>query len=111
MLRDSIRSFGHLKCLNPFMFDEMDHCIRIRKNVIDREETDRESNYRGHSNPQWIVGLSGPIFMVNFGWGFQVSIIQNHYISTEYIFTCGFLPKLLRGFSCHLKSTVLASVV
>ena len=26
-----------------------------------REQTDREFNYRGHSNPSWIMGLSGPI--------------------------------------------------
>ena len=39
---------------------------RIRKFVTHREhtdrqidrQTDREFNYRGHSNPRWIVGLS-----------------------------------------------------
>ena len=28
----------------------------------DRQRTDRETNYRGHSNPRLIAGLSGPIF-------------------------------------------------
>ena len=27
-----------------------------------REQTDREFNYRGHSYPLWIVGVSGPIY-------------------------------------------------
>ena len=33
---------------------------RIRKSVTHREHTDREFNYRGHSNPRLIIGLSGP---------------------------------------------------
>ena len=35
---------------------------RIRKNVTEnRQRTEnRESNYRGHSNRQWIIGLKGP---------------------------------------------------
>ena len=42
------------------------YCSRIRKNVsenreqIDRQTENRESNYRGHSNRRWIVGLRGP---------------------------------------------------
>ena len=27
----------------------------------ENRQTDRETNYRGHSNPRWIIGLSGPI--------------------------------------------------
>ena len=44
---------------------------RIGKNVTEnrqrthREQTEnRETNYRGHSNPRWIVGLSGPIYVI-----------------------------------------------
>ena len=37
------------------------YCSRIRKNVTENRQTDRESNYRGHANCQWMVGLSGPI--------------------------------------------------
>ena len=33
----------------------------------DREQTDREFNYRGHSYPLWIVGVSGPILWAIFG--------------------------------------------
>ena len=45
------------------------YCSRIRKNVTentqtDREPTDRESNYRDHSNRQWIVVLSGPVMTI-----------------------------------------------
>ena len=29
--------------------------------MTENRQTDRESNYRGHSNRRWIVGLSGPI--------------------------------------------------
>ena len=41
------------------------------ESVTDREQTntqrtDRESNYRGHSNRRWIVGLSGPILRGDF---------------------------------------------
>ena len=61
MSRDSIWLFGHVECLNPSINDEMGHCSRIRKNVTDREQTDGESSYRGHSNCRWIVRLSGPI--------------------------------------------------
>ena len=50
MLGRSIWSFGHLECQNPSIIDVMGHCSRIRKNVTDREQTDREINYRGHSN-------------------------------------------------------------
>ena len=32
-----------------------------RQKIENREQTDRETNYRGHSNCQWIAGLSGPI--------------------------------------------------
>ena len=39
---------------------------RIRKFVTQGEptdiQTDREFNCKGHSNPSWIVGLSGPIY-------------------------------------------------
>ena len=35
--------------------------ITHREQTENREQTDREFNYRGHSNPRWIVGLSGPI--------------------------------------------------
>ena len=28
----------------------------------DRKQTDRETNYRGHSNRRWIAGLSRPIY-------------------------------------------------
>ena len=30
----------------------------------ENRQTDRESNYRRHSNRRWMVGLSGPIIMV-----------------------------------------------
>ena len=40
---DSIRSFGHLECLNLSIIDAMGHCSRIRKNVTEnREQTDRQ---------------------------------------------------------------------
>ena len=53
------------------------YCSRIRKNVTEnKEQTDRltdnrESNYRGHSIDQWIIGLSGPI-----PYNVQFSIVQ-----------------------------------
>ena len=38
------------------------YCSRIRKNVTENRQTEnRKSNYRGHSNRRWIVGLSWPI--------------------------------------------------
>ena len=44
--------------------------VGLEKNVTDREQTDRESNYRGQSNPQWIVRVSGPILISNNYWVF-----------------------------------------
>ena len=38
--------------------------MRTDREQTDRQ-TDREFNYRGHSNPSWIVGLSGPINIHN----------------------------------------------
>ena len=38
-----------------------------------REQTDREFNYRGHSYPLWIVGVSGPI-----NKKYPVEIFQSH---------------------------------
>ena len=35
--------------------------------TTDREQTDREFNYRGHSYPLWIVGVSGPILTQTLG--------------------------------------------
>ena len=35
--------------------------IAVGLEKSNREQTDRESNYRGHSNRGWIVGLSRPI--------------------------------------------------
>ena len=40
------------------------YCSRIRKNVTDRQTENRQTNYRGHSNPRWIAGLSGPIIII-----------------------------------------------
>ena len=42
------------------------YCSRIKKcnRQTDRKQTDRETNYRGHSNPPWIAGLSGPIIII-----------------------------------------------
>ena len=39
----SMRSFGHLECLNPSIIDAMGHCSRIRKNVTDREQRTENS--------------------------------------------------------------------
>ena len=58
-----MQSFGHLECLNPSIIDVMGYCSRIRKKVTENREQrteNRETNYRGHSNCQWIIGLRGP---------------------------------------------------
>ena len=39
------------------------YCSRIEK-ILREQRTDKETNYRGHSNPQWIVGLSEPIALI-----------------------------------------------
>ena len=36
-------------------------CPHTENRQTDRQRTDREFNYRGHSYPLWIVGVSGPI--------------------------------------------------
>ena len=45
---------------------EEDEENKIRKFAQNRQ-ADREFNYRGHSYPLWIVGVSGPIRGVG-GW-------------------------------------------
>ena len=44
MSGNSMRSIGHLECLNPSIIDAMGHCSKIRKNVMENREqrTDRE---------------------------------------------------------------------
>ena len=41
----------------PYTIVELENLRRTEN----REQTDREFNYRGHFYPLWIVGLSGPI--------------------------------------------------
>ena len=42
------------------LYNQKNVTYRIRKNIT-QSARDREFNYRGHSYPRWIVGLSGPI--------------------------------------------------
>ena len=44
---------------------QLENLMKTDRQRTDRQ-TDREFNYRGHSNPQWIVGLSGPILTMPY---------------------------------------------
>ena len=63
-----MRTAAALYC--TVLYSTVLYCIKIRKFAQNRytnrqtnKQTDREFNYRGHSYPLWIVGVSGPILL------------------------------------------------
>ena len=73
-----------------YVREELENLMRTDRQKTENRQTDREFNYRGHSNPSWIVGMSGPITFLDIGYLLVLSIRRDYlyfYLSVRHIST------------------------
>ena len=75
-----------------YVREELENLMRTNRQT-DRQ-TDREFNYRGHSYPLWIVGVSGPImaYFIMFHLYYPSS---SRYIGAKYLFYLRRVPRCI----------------